>query len=118
MTNATVAPKAPGQWARRVTLGALANLLSQVLNTGGQLLVVPVLLAGWGRQLYGEWLALSAAAASLAVLDLGMQSYVVNRLNQCHALDAREDYARILQSGILFSAAVANVAALAIAPAL
>jgi O-antigen/teichoic acid export membrane protein len=111
--------KAAGeQRVRRVTLGALANVLSQVLNSGGQMLVVPVLLAGWGKQLYGEWLALSAAAASLAVLDLGMQSYVVNRLNQCHALGSKEDYARILQSGILFSAAVANIAALAIAPAL
>jgi O-antigen/teichoic acid export membrane protein len=117
-TNAVVAEKPAGGRTRRVTLGALANLLSQALNTGGQMLVVPVLLAGWGKELYGEWLALSAAAASLAVLDLGMQSYVVNRLNQCHALDAKDDYARILQSGLLFSAAVANVAALAIAPAL
>jgi O-antigen/teichoic acid export membrane protein len=118
-TNTAVLSALPGgRRARRVTLGALANLLSQVLNTGGQMLVVPVLLAGWGKQLYGEWLVLSAAAASLAVLDFGMQSYVVNRLNQCHALDAREDYARILQSGILFSAVIANIAALATAPAL
>ncbi len=99
-------------------MGTLANLLSQVLNTGGQMIVVPVLLTGWGKQLYGEWLALSAAATSLAVLDLGMQSYVVNRLNQCHALGAREDYARILQSGILFSGMVANAAALVMVPAL
>lgn len=99
-------------------MGTLANLLSQVLNTGGQLVVVPVLLAGWGKQLYGEWLAVSAAAGSLALLDLGMQTYVVNRLNQCHALGIKDDYARILQSGILFSMATANAAALLVAPAL
>ncbi len=96
-------------------MGTLANLLSQVLNTGSQLLVVPVLLAGWGKQLYGEWLALSAAGASLAVLDLGMQNYVVNRLNRCHALGVRHEYARILHSGLLFSLAIANIAAFAVA---
>lgn len=80
--------------------------------------MVPVLLAGWGKQLYGEWLALTAAATSLAVLDMGMQTYVVNRLNQCRTLGAREEYARILQSGLLFSLGVANLAALLVAPAL
>lgn len=107
-----------GEQIRRVTLGTLANLLSQILNTGGQLVVVPVLLAAWGKQLYGEWLALSAAAAYLSVLDFGMQSYVVNRLNQCHALGEKEEYARILQSGIAFSLTVATVAAVLVGPAL
>lgn len=81
-------------------------------------MVVPVLLAAWGKQLYGEWLALSAAGASLAVLDLGMQNYVVNRLNRCHALGAPEEYARILHSGLLFSLTVSNLAAFAVAVAL
>jgi O-antigen/teichoic acid export membrane protein len=85
----------------RVTKGTLANVIGQALNVAGQLALVPVLLSSWGNQTYGEWLALSAMVAYLTTLDLGMQSYVINRLNQCNALNKMEDYTRLLHTGLL-----------------
>jgi O-antigen/teichoic acid export membrane protein len=85
----------------RVAKGTLANILGQVLNVGGQLALVPILLLYWGNQVYGEWLALTAMVAYLSTLDLGMQTYVVNRLNQCHSTGQMDEYTRVLHTGLL-----------------
>ena len=95
---------------RRVTKGVLANMLGQVINGGGQVLLIPIFLAYWGRQLYGEWLTLSAAITYLAMLDFGMQMFLVNRLNQCYVRGDYKEYARSLHSALLFSLAVAGAA--------
>lgn len=85
----------------RVATGTLANVLGQGLNIAGQLALVPILLHFWGNQLYGEWLALSAIVTYLSTLDLGMQTYVVNRLNQCYSLNEMVEYTRVLHTGLL-----------------
>jgi O-antigen/teichoic acid export membrane protein len=84
-----------------VATGTLANVLGQILNIGGQLALVPILLHYWGTEIYGEWLALSAMVTYLATLDLGMQTYVVNRLNQCYSVNDMEEYTRVLHTGFL-----------------
>jgi O-antigen/teichoic acid export membrane protein len=94
------------QRVARLTRGTLANILGQALNTVGQLAQVPILLSSWGTQTYGEWLALSAMVAYLATLDLGMQTYVVNRLNQCHALGETGEYTRVLHTGLLVNTVI------------
>jgi len=94
------------QRVARLTRGTLANILGQVLNTAGQLAQVPVLLSTWGTQTYGEWLALSAMVAYLATLDLRMQTYVVNRLNQCNARGEMAEYTRVLHTGLLVNTAI------------
>ncbi|MBI4634974.1 MAG: polysaccharide biosynthesis C-terminal domain-containing protein [Candidatus Rokubacteria bacterium] len=66
-------------------------------------------LAFWGGQLYGEWLALSAAIGYLALLDLGMQTYVVNRMCQAYARGRLDELHRDLHSAIEIFAAVAVV---------
>ncbi len=101
-----MASVATTQRVARLTRGTLANILGQVLNTVGQLAQVPVLLSTWGTQTYGEWLALSAMVAYLATLDLGMQTYVVNRLNQCHARGEVGDYTRVLHTGLLVNTVI------------
>lgn len=90
----------------RLTQGTLANVLGQALNIVGQLAQVPILLSSWGTQVYGEWLALSAMVAYLSTLDLGMQTYVVNRLNQCHARAEKDEYTRVLHTGLLMNTAI------------
>ena len=47
----------------------------------GQVLLPPVFIHSYGIQVYGEWLTLSAAAAWMVNLDLGMQAYVVNQVS-------------------------------------
>src|SRR5262249_7202375 len=54
----------------------------------------------------GEWLALSAMVAYLSTLDLGMQTYVVNRLNQFHAVGRMDEYTRVLHTGLLVNVAL------------
>src|ERR1051325_2162324 len=81
---------------KRTVLGTVANLLTQVVNSASQLILVPIFLIAWGNQTYGEWLTLSAAVAYLWMLDFGVQTYVVNRLKQCYLRGAVDEYKRIL----------------------
>ncbi len=99
-----------GGRTRRFASGSAANLLSQLINTFGQLGLVPLFLAYWGNQLYGEWLTLSAAVAYVSVLDFGMQTYVVNRLNQAYTRGALQEYTTILHSALVLTLAVFSIA--------
>jgi len=101
---------------RRVASGAAANVIGQVLNAAGQLLLVPVFLRYWGTERYGEWLALSAAAAYLLTLDFGMQTHVINRLTQSYTTGQMEEYARVLHSGLLMSLVVPTVGVAVVLP--
>jgi O-antigen/teichoic acid export membrane protein len=95
--------------AGRFRRGALATLTSQVIHALGQILLVPVFLAVWGEHLYGEWLTLSAVAAQMALLDLGVQTFVLNRLNQCYARGELDAYRRVLHSALYWCLALAAV---------
>ena len=85
---------------RRVTGGTVGNVLGQVINVAGQFVLVPIFLTYWGSQLYGEWLTLSAAVAYLTLVDFGIQSYVINRMNQCYVRGELEACSRILHSAL------------------
>ncbi len=100
----------PSPRSSRVVRGIWANVVAQTVNVIGQLVLVPVILLSWGRQLYGEWLTLSAVVGYLAVVDFGMQMFVVNRLNQCHAVGETQEFNRILQSAYFLSIIVSTVA--------
>lgn len=101
---------------RRVAEGTLANVLGQILNVGGQLALVPILLSFWGNRRYGEWLTLSAAVAYLLTFDLGMQTYMVNRLNQCYALKRMDAFTRVLHSGLTLNLVVPTAALMIVLP--
>lgn len=104
--------------ARRLTRGTLANVLRHGITVGAQVIMLPLLLKHWGTQVYGEWQTLAAAATYVAVLDFGMQTYVVNRMNQAYSVGEMREFTRTLQSALWFSAIIAGLAALVIAPAL
>lgn len=117
--QATIEPEAPRiSLVRRVTQGAGANLLGQVINVIGQLVQVPLLLAAWGTTQYGEWLSLSAVVAYLSLLDFGVQTYATNKLTQCRATGNREQYTRVLHSAWALDVALAGAAAAIVIPAL
>lgn len=94
----------------RLTRGTLATLLSQLINTCGQVLVVPVFLFYWGEQLYGEWLTLFACVAYVSILDIGMQMYAVNRLTQCYTRGETAEYIRVLHSAFFLSLVISSSA--------
>ena len=70
---------------KRLIQGLGANFLGQVINLASRVLLVPLFLAAWGAQVYGEWLLLSSIVAYLSLTDLGGQLYIVNRLTQAYA---------------------------------
>jgi O-antigen/teichoic acid export membrane protein len=47
-----------------------ANTLAQVINMVGQLVVVPLFLYYWGKELYGEWILLSTIPTYFALNDI------------------------------------------------
>ena len=94
----------------RFRRGALATLASQVVRAIGQVVLVPVFLGVWGERLYGEWLTLSALAAQMGLLDLGVQTYVLNRMNQDYAKGDLESYGRVLHSALFWCLMLAATA--------
>lgn len=90
-----------------------ANFLRVVLNQVGNVLLVPLFLHSWGSAVYGEWLVLWAAVGSLTLLDLGMQTYVVNRMCQAHAQGRLDDLHRDLHSSLRVYLVVVGVGLLA-----
>jgi O-antigen/teichoic acid export membrane protein len=100
----------------RLTSGTTANLLRQATSIFGQLAIVPILLTHWGNQLYGEWQILAAAVTYIALLDFGMQTYVVNRMNQAYSLERMREFTRILHSALWFTLSVSFAAILIILP--
>lgn len=87
-------------FARRITNGAMANVLRQGINIGSEVLLVPILLSCWGAGLYGEWQILSVAVAYFAVLDLGTHTYASNRLNECYNTGQLGEFTRNLHSAL------------------
>ena len=92
-----------GSRTGRILAGMGAGLLTRVLDFGKRFVLVPLFLTAWGGAKYGEWLTLSAAAASLSLLDVGMHDFVVNRLRQCYVKADMEGFRRFLHGGLRLS---------------
>src|SRR5215469_5281167 len=59
--------------ARRRIWGTLAgNTFIRLMRIAEQLLLVPVFLAVWGAERYGEWIALNAIAAFVTLGNFGI----------------------------------------------
>lgn len=109
----------PGGFLSRVSrgvgalsLGALVNVLSQV--------IVPIALYVWGKFRFGEWLLLAGLVQFLRVTDLGIQTYVVNKLCASFAGGDRNEFRRVLHSTLRVQLPLSLVvlAAVALATAL
>lgn len=70
----------PQRIQARLLKGSGAQGLALLVRTGEQLLVVPILLAAWSPELFGEWLILSAIPIYLALSDLGFITAGSNEL--------------------------------------
>ncbi|MBB4122697.1 lipopolysaccharide biosynthesis protein [Martelella radicis] len=64
----------------RILKGSGASAMSLVARTFEQLLLVPILLAVWSVDLYGEWLLISAVPIYFAMSDLGFLQAGSNEL--------------------------------------
>ena len=100
--------------AESILQGASANLLGLILTFAQHVLLVPLFLNSWGSRLYGDWLALTAAAGYLSMLEGGFQRYLTNRMNAAWELGDPKQFHRLLHTGIVFSVAVTGVGAVVV----
>jgi O-antigen/teichoic acid export membrane protein len=85
---------------RRVSKGFGALSLSAASQIVGQLTIVPVALYAWGKVRYGEWVLLTGLVTLLRLSDLGMQTFVVNRLCASYARGERDEMQRNLHNAL------------------
>lgn len=89
-----------GSTLRRARAGSIAAAVSFAANLLVTLLLVPVLLAAWGAERYGSWLALLSLVGVLTTLDAGHHNYVGNELMRLCPTD-RDAARRVLASALL-----------------
>ena len=106
----------------RLVAGTAGKGLTLAVSIGEQFLLVPVFLLFWGAELYGDWLALLAAAGFLVLLDLGLQTYYANAMQIAVARGDAARFTRLLHQAfgvygaILAGAAPLVLAAILLAP--
>jgi O-antigen/teichoic acid export membrane protein len=79
-----------------------------VLNTIGNLVLVPLFLSRWSAGTYGEWLALSAVVAYCSVIDLGMNSAAGNAMTSAYARGDVGRYRHLHGSAMAFYVGAAS----------
>ena len=89
----------PKGFLRRVSRGVGALSLSVVVNILSQV-TVPIALYVWGKFRFGEWILLSGFVQVLKITDLGVQTYVVNKLCASFARGRQDEFRRILHSSL------------------
>jgi O-antigen/teichoic acid export membrane protein len=87
---------------KRVAHTLVAFFFGQGIGVVSSLLLVPLYLHVWSPALYGEWLALYSVVAYLSSLDLGVQTYAVNRLTQAYARGDLQEYRRVQHTAFVF----------------
>ena len=112
--SAAIRQPAPGL-AESILQGTSANLLGLILTFAQHVLLLPLFLHSWGSWLYGDWLALTAAAGYLSLFEGGFQRYLTNRMNAAWDLGDPKQFHRLLHTGIVFSVAVTGVGAVVVA---
>ena len=63
-----------------------AGFLGQVINTFGQIAVVPLFLHFWTKRAYGEWLVITAVPNLLWSLEGGLGWLAINQMVLCSAV--------------------------------
>jgi len=88
-----------------VQLGRIVAMLSalasgQFLVRLGGLVLVPLFLHRWSPAQYGEWLALSAVAGYITLVDPAIHLAAVNVLTQCHARGDVAGFRRVQRAAL------------------
>ena len=87
-------------FAARVSRGIGALSLNASVQIIGQVVIVPVALLAWGKIRYGEWIVITGLVTFLKLTDLGLQTYVVNRLCASFACSERQRMERDLRNAL------------------
>jgi len=91
-----------GHNPRRFGLAILANGFARINTTVIQLAGLPLYLAFWGSELYGEWLILTTIPAYLTLSDVGFTSVAQNAMSIRASAGDRDGALRAFQAAFLF----------------
>ena len=94
--------KPPSHASHRVYKNAAALGFGQIANTVGNLLLVPLFLSYWPKEVYGEWIALSALVAYFSTADMGMNMACANALIKAYQMRNWEQYRETQASALVF----------------
>jgi O-antigen/teichoic acid export membrane protein len=96
----------------RLIRGVGATAFGQVVSAVIQLVSVPVFLAVWQTDRYGEWLVLSSLAAFLSMSDIGFATAAANEMTMRVGRREKEEALVVYQSliALLFGLAIVVLA--------
>jgi O-antigen/teichoic acid export membrane protein len=84
----------------RVAAGVAAHLYSQGVSIVTQLATLPIILARWSTEQYGQWIMLSAIPVYLTVADFGIATAGANMMSMHKARGEMADVNRVFHSSI------------------
>jgi O-antigen/teichoic acid export membrane protein len=86
---------------QRILGAAAANGFARVMRIGEQLLLIPLLLAAWGIERYGEWIALTAMAVFATFVNFGVGQAARSDIVMRHAAGDTEGASRAHLTSLL-----------------
>jgi O-antigen/teichoic acid export membrane protein len=94
-------PRLKNPMFQRILGAAAANGFARLMRIGEQLLLIPLLLAAWGIERYGEWIALSAIAVFATFANLGVGQAARSDIVMRHAAGDVEGASRVHLTSLL-----------------
>ena len=91
---------------KRLAGNFAANLFANVVNVAWQLGTVPLFLAFWSKEHYGEWLLLFAIPGYLSLADVGLSTTAANEVSMLVAAGKTEAARCSLHTACAFLSAV------------
>lgn len=102
MTIKTTVPS-DKSFRSRVLLNGLYVGISRLVRSASPILLTPLYLHAWGSELFGDWLAISAFASSLLLLqDGGVSMSLANAMGMLER-DKSEEASRLQKLAIVFA---------------
>src|SRR5277367_389775 len=90
----------------RVAAGVAAHFYGQVVQIVIQLATLPIFLARWNAEQYGQWIVLAAIPTYLSVADFGIVTAAGNMMSMHKAREETAEVSRVFKSSILIVATV------------
>jgi O-antigen/teichoic acid export membrane protein len=84
-------------------------ILGTAIKSIGHIILVPLFIAAWGKALYGEWLTLFSLVSYLSLSEMGMGTYVSNRMIQAYSGGKVREYAKIFKSAFMLYLLLASI---------
>lgn len=85
-----------GSAVRGVLAANLLIIANTVLRACATLIIMPLMVATLGHQLYGLWITISTVTMYFSLSDSGLGQTVVNKIGQAHTLGQRERIGEIM----------------------